>query len=180
MKTISTLSFICIIIFIAAGCKDYADKGTSEHTPTVQNAADSAVIIDMINGKASLNKSLMTAVDNGQIDTVKVLLDKGANINVVDNNGLTLLMYAAKSGSADMAKLLLSRGAKINVKCKMKGYSAIMFATMFGTGETVQVLLDHGANINERNDDDISLLTVAQNRDDSSVAKLLEKNGAKK
>ena len=44
------------------------------------------------------------------VDLVRVLIDAGADLRVVDHNKRTLLMRAAKCGSLPIIELLLARG----------------------------------------------------------------------
>lgn len=60
--------------------------------------------------------ALMSAAMNGLTDVAKVLLDKGADVNIKDNYGGTALEYAALFGNADIVKLLLEKGANVNEK----------------------------------------------------------------
>ncbi|MCJ7663890.1 MAG: ankyrin repeat domain-containing protein, partial [Desulfobacterales bacterium] len=60
--------------------------------------------------------ALISAAMNGLTDVAKVLLDKGADVNIKDNYGGTALEYAALFGNADIVKLLLEKGANINEK----------------------------------------------------------------
>jgi hypothetical protein len=46
---------------------------------------------------------LICAAINGRLDTVKLLLDKGANINAGDFHGRTALWYATNGGTANAA-----------------------------------------------------------------------------
>lgn len=57
---------------------------------------------------------LMCAVENGHIEVVKLLLDKGANVNVNSGRG-TALHIAVKNGRADIVRLLLDRGADLSL-----------------------------------------------------------------
>jgi len=43
------------------------------------------------------------------------LIEKGANIDGVYNNGWTSLMFAARNGHKETAKILIEAGADINV-----------------------------------------------------------------
>jgi serine/threonine-protein phosphatase 6 regulatory ankyrin repeat subunit B len=54
---------------------------------------------------------LMAAIVSEHIDIVRWLLDHGARIDNVDNEGHTALMTAAGAGSPDIVALLLSRNA---------------------------------------------------------------------
>ncbi|WP_312213679.1 ankyrin repeat domain-containing protein [Pseudescherichia sp.] len=49
-------------------------------------------------------------------ETLKVMLDRGANINVTDSPGNTLLIYALDYGKHDHVLLLLDRGANPEIR----------------------------------------------------------------
>jgi hypothetical protein len=53
---------------------------------------------------------LFRAVSSGDAETVKALLDAGANARAVDGNGVTLVMRAAASGDPDTVRALLAAG----------------------------------------------------------------------
>jgi len=55
----------------------------------------------------------MSAVAMRSAGLVKILLDKGIDIEARDFIGCTPLMYAAKSGSTEMVEMLLDAGAEI-------------------------------------------------------------------
>ena len=57
---------------------------------------------------------LMAAALSGSVDTTKVLLDAGAEVNAREKaHSQTALMFAAAEGRADVIKLLASRGADL-------------------------------------------------------------------
>ena len=45
----------------------------------------------------------MTAVSDGQINIVNAMLHEGADINKMDNKGVTALLEAAKKGHVNIA-----------------------------------------------------------------------------
>ena len=47
----------------------------------------------------------------GSVERVKFLVDRGANINLQDKDGETLLMKAHKRGQQDIVDYLLLKGA---------------------------------------------------------------------
>lgn len=55
--------------------------------------------------------AMTTAIEAGQLATVKLLLRKGANPNLLSLSGMTPLHHAAKHGHTEIAKLLLRHGA---------------------------------------------------------------------
>lgn len=60
--------------------------------------------------------ALQYAVEQGHIAIVRMLVDKGAEINKADPNGYYPLHYAASHGRIEIVKYLLSKGADANVK----------------------------------------------------------------
>lgn len=95
------------------------------------------------------NKSLCTAAsaaaEHGQVDVLRFLIDKGANINSPEADGCTLLHYAVKS--IDCVRLLVAHGANINAQNK-DGHSALHRACeLNASSEVIEYLLDNGADI---------------------------------
>jgi hypothetical protein len=76
-------------------------------------------IQSMARGGADLNRPagnngwtpLMHAIHKNQKESVRALLDAGANVNARTSHGLTALMMAAAYGQEDIVQLLLERGA---------------------------------------------------------------------
>ena len=54
----------------------------------------------------------MAASGGGLIDIVKLLLDRGANINARSDDGTTALKLAISNGKPDAEMLLRARGAQ--------------------------------------------------------------------
>jgi ankyrin repeat protein len=65
---------------------------------------------------AARKSLLLVAAAAGRTDNVRLLLDKGADVNARTDNGQTSLMLAAKSAKKDTVKLLLEKGADANVR----------------------------------------------------------------
>jgi hypothetical protein len=52
----------------------------------------------------------------GSTQVIKLLLDRGANVNAVDKGGFTPLHFAAERGVVEIVTMLLEKGAKPDVK----------------------------------------------------------------
>jgi|GEM_PF-6435518 len=93
--------------------------------------------------------ALIEASLHGHFDTVRRLLDQGADINAKGNTGATALMMACWWGHVDIVRLLLDRGANVNAK-GLDGYTALMEAARYGRFEIAELLLEKGAHVNAR------------------------------
>lgn len=85
---------------------------------------------------------LMLAALKGHLELVRLLLDRGADVN---KPGWTPLHYAATGGGAELIELLLARHAYIDAESPNQS-TPLMMAAMYGGPDSVQVLLDAGAD----------------------------------
>jgi Ankyrin repeats (3 copies) len=56
--------------------------------------------------------ALMLAAANGHMETVKLLLDRGADLNVRDNEGKTALVWAREKGHTEIVQLIEAASQK--------------------------------------------------------------------
>ncbi|KAJ4168311.1 hypothetical protein NW754_013645 [Fusarium falciforme] len=87
---------------------------------------------------------LLWAAMNGHEAVARLLLEKGADLEVKDRNGYTLLMLAALKGHEAVARLLLERGADLEAKIG-NGNTPLMLATYNGHEAVARLLLEKGA-----------------------------------
>lgn len=74
-----------------------------------------------------LDQHLLSILDKREtpsVETVKLLLTKGADVNARSDDG-TALMMAVRWGHAEIVKLLLDAGAQVDARHRL-GYSALM------------------------------------------------------
>ncbi|KAH6854879.1 hypothetical protein B0I37DRAFT_395223 [Chaetomium sp. MPI-CAGE-AT-0009] len=94
--------------------------------------------IDVNHRDAWLGRTLLSrAAGNGKLDMVTLLLEKGADIQLADHDGLAPLSYAA-SGRVhpDMVPLLLKKGADANSRDR-HGRTPLSWAAGSGNEETI-------------------------------------------
>ena len=88
------------------------------------------------------NTPLMLSVEE-HTESAKILINKGAKINIQNRGGYTALMKAV--GNTEIAKILIDKGANLNLQTK-GGETALMLAAE-KYNDVVKLLLDKGANI---------------------------------
>jgi ankyrin repeat protein len=120
----------------------------------------------------------MTAGLSGRVDAVKLLLARGARVNVQEpTRGQSALMWAAAEGHTAAAETLLEAGADLAARSK-GGFTPLLFATRNGHAETVRTLLARGANPNDAAPDGTSALNMAVLNAYFEIASVLLDHGA--
>ncbi|KAK5095734.1 hypothetical protein LTR70_003404 [Exophiala xenobiotica] len=94
-----------------------------------------------------LQRALFTAIARGSPEGVALLLELGANIDVTNDQGKTVLYLAARTDRESVVDLLLQRGANVSAQGGYYG-NALQAASASGCEKVVQMLLDSGANGN--------------------------------
>jgi ankyrin repeat protein len=118
--------------------------------------------------------------------TVKLLLDKGANIETRDWNGQTPLIRAAAYGQHGIMKVLLEGGADIEAHDD-DGQTALIAAACGGcssidegdTLDSVRVLLERHADVEAKDKRGHTALMVAASYGRADIVKMLLDRGAK-
>ncbi|MNG64208.1 Ankyrin repeats (3 copies) [compost metagenome] len=101
--------------------------------------------MDTTNQDNITQNDIIEAVTKGQINTVKALLDNGANANQKGKDSKSLLLIATEKKDLVMAKLLLQYGANVNQQDNILN-SPFLYAGALGYTELVKLYLDHGAD----------------------------------
>src|SRR5262245_25653776 len=93
-----------------------------------------------------LNENLRQAALKGDLEGVKGLLAKGAEVDGASEFGATALMFACDRGHMEVVKLLLERGADVNRKDTTYQSTPISWAAYSGRADVVELLLAWGAS----------------------------------
>jgi ankyrin repeat protein len=166
-----TLSLILILLFLSAVYAEEKEKSTEK-------------------------ESLMVAVEEGNIHELKELIDKGANVNQVDEEeGVTPLIQACMFGRVDAVGALIHAGANIETPDSANGATPLMWAAIRDPGkearekgipipslkaknEIVRLLLKAGANAKAKDSWGGTPLLWAADEGNLEIAKMLLKAGA--
>jgi ankyrin repeat protein len=115
--------------------------------------------------------ALMIACLQGDLSIVKLMVEKGAEIN---KPGWTPLSYAATRGHTDIVKYLLDHSAYIDAAAP-NGSTPLMMAAYFGYDSTVKLLLEEGADPRLKNAMGYTALTLATQMHHKDIAAMIAK-----
>lgn len=124
----------------------------------------------------ALENTILSYVEQNDINGIKKVIREGGNINVVDENLYTPLMIASKKGYFDIAKLLLDAKASINNQSKT-GETALILAASNHNRDIVRLLIDNGADVNIRDSSGNTALTIAARKGFPRISKMLRDAG---
>lgn len=172
------------------GRKRAAGAAATGDTPGVDQNDDAAVAAFGFRGRPAPKDGgrltpLVYAVRANDLESVKVLLDAGADVNQVTGYGWSPLLVATQNRYYKLGAYLIGRGADVNLANK-GGWTPLYLATDNRNIESgdypvrkpdmdhldfIKLLLDKGANVNARMKDSTETRTVFTNQ-------WLDENGA--
>ncbi|KAH8702902.1 ankyrin repeat domain-containing protein [Phaeosphaeriaceae sp. PMI808] len=130
-------------------------------------------IVIVVNAKDSRDQTpLFLAAEHGHHETVKLFLDKGADINAQGGEYGNALQAASYRGHEQVVKLLLSKNVDVNAQGGDYG-SALQEASAGGHEQIVKLLLDKNVDINAQGGRYGSALQEASAGGHEQIVKLL-------
>lgn len=115
-----------------------------------------------------IDNKLCSACVKGDLEEVKNLIDKGANINVADNSPLR---WCAWYGHVEIMQYLIEKGADVHAD----NDSAFIWSCSRGYLNTVKFLVEKGVNLRMNNDEGLINSIKSSHFD---IAQWLVDNGA--
>jgi ankyrin repeat protein len=144
------------------------------------------------NGRTPLALAVRRYDDNN-VELVKFLISKGADVNAKDKKGKTLLheiSYNTKKEEKDehlqdffqksmidiieIANILISAGADVNARAD-DGGTPLINAAMQGNLDFFKALVSRGADVNAKTSDGVSALSTAEYSGNAAIVKFLTK-----
>ena len=81
------------------------------------------------------------------LPVVKLFIEKGVNIDIVNNEGNNAFIYAAKNNCVDVLEFLIEKGTNIRFK-NNEGQNALLISTDEGNYEASKLLIEKGLKVN--------------------------------
>ena len=157
-----------------------ARKGKVEHLRRLLDCGEYVDSVDQLskNGETPL----MLAARFNDVGPVEFLLERGASLEIRDNQGYFPIHYAAIGGKTRNIRRLIELGADVNVlnetdECYGGDLSSVFLAAEHGHTEAVDLMLKQGADPNKPSRYGVSPLHIAARNGHSEAIHLLLKNG---
>ncbi|MCF6138279.1 M48 family metallopeptidase [Pseudalkalibacillus berkeleyi] len=144
---------------------------------------DSAKVISLIEKGTDIQLEdsqgltpLHWAVQDGNEDMVKILINSGADPNVEDFYfGLTPMMSAAEFGNSNIIKMLIEAYGDLNGK-DYEGMNALFYAVFSDNPETVKLLIDQGVDLDTLDSENMTALMHAIQLGNRDIINILKKS----
>jgi beta-lactamase regulating signal transducer with metallopeptidase domain len=174
MQVGSVLSGAALLMFAVAPLRAV---GMSPKPAQAAAAQSRRPIRPEVRRSAALDRALLEAAGDGDLETMSSLIASGANVNGAVPGDGSPLITAARGGRLDAVRALLDRGADPNLAVPGDGNPLIMAARAGRTG-VVELLLARGASIDQVAEGDENALIQASAAGQLDVVRLLVARGA--
>ena len=142
------------------GARSLCQAIINEDLPALNQIIRQENIREFINHMVGKRNALMLAARYRYLNVARMLLDNGANVNIVAG-GRTPLMLAVKHEYLDVVRLLLENGADVNTVAG--GRTPLMLAVNNNNDEMVRELISRNADISQRVDGKTPIMLAAEN-----------------
>jgi hypothetical protein len=115
----------------------------------------------------SPNDDLIAAARKSNVEAVKALIAKGADVNAKTEYGATPIFFACDRGHAEIVKILLEHGADVNIRDKFYGTTPVIWAVQRDHAEVVKLIVEKNPQSKE------IVMNVAVNQSRPKVARAL-------
>ena len=109
---------------------------------------------------------------------VRALLEKGADVNAAQGDGMTALHWAARQGELETTQMLLHAGANLGATTRLGGYTALLLASQIGHAAVIGSLLEAGADPDSATSNGATALMLASASGRADAVKVLLEAGA--
>ena len=135
---------------------DYPDKGGPLYYASLCGFYDLAKHLvvkhpEHVNARGGdMASPLGAALEGSHFQVAELLYERGADVHVWGNKGMTLLHFASQYGSVDTVRWLLNHGADANAQDD-NDWTPLHHAAWHKRPEVLQILFEHHADIHARN-----------------------------
>ncbi len=111
------------------------------------------------------------------LDIINLLIEFGADICELNEDGLSTLDIAIKFRRVDIVKLSIESGIDVNISSRKSGITPLMLASCFSDIVIVSMLLENGAEINKKDKSGLTAKDYAKKLGQNKTIEFLEESG---
>ena len=117
---------------------------------------------------------LREAVFNNDFEMTKLLVENGANVNILTDNGSSILLEAVwNEKNINIVTYLIEHGADVN-KANDDGETPILKCISYNEPKLIRLLMQHGADIHVKDGYGRNAISLAEERKDKELLKLVK------
>lgn len=136
-------------------------------------------ISTMVNNEYLYDEEYITplnlAVENGDLEKAKILIDYGANVNRACANGETYLHIATKKNNPEMVKLLIENSAQVNTQNSYDD-TPLHIAVRSNFPKIIKLLYENRADVDIENKSGTSPESLAKYRYNKTVLEMSQES----
>jgi ankyrin repeat protein len=104
----------------------------------------------VLSGAGTPESPVADAAMRSDVEMLRNLLYRGADVNAAQGDGMTALHWAAVNGQSDIGEMLLYAGASTEATTRMGAYTPLHLASREGHAGVALSLLEAGSDPNQR------------------------------
>ncbi len=124
-----------------------------------------------------LEAPVADAAERGDLEEVRALLRRGADVNTAQSDGMTALHWAARNNDVEIVKTLLYAGATFRATTRLGGYTPLHLASRGGHTEAAEMILEAGADPDVFTSTGVTAMHFAADADAAGVIEALAAHG---
>ena len=156
--------------------KTYIEEAIAHYQDQKVNKEPEDVTSPSQKNKFFDSEEFYSAIQQGDTETVKRLLDEGQNPDPATSK-YTPIMFAASEGHTEILRAILEHHPRLN-RINKNGYTALHIAAISGDTDCVKLLLDYGIDLNIKTKEDDTALHKAIMLNNPEMVRLLLQKGA--
>ncbi|CAB1115518.1 unnamed protein product [Ectocarpus sp. CCAP 1310/34] len=121
---------------------------------------------------------LMVTAGEGHSQVVGILLNKGADLSVVNDLGSTALFISVSFGHVPVTRMLVNAGANLEAADLTAGWTPVMMAAYMGHSKILGILLNKGADLSVVDKWDATVLIISARLGHVAATRMLVTAGA--
>jgi ankyrin repeat protein len=118
-------------------------------------------------------KDIFVCAEKGDIAGMKLLIEKGTNVNKVNPANYSILFVAITNGNAEAVEFLISKGA--NISNRIVNTTPLMLAAECNQTQIIVILADKGVKLDDSNGIRTALISAVEKGNLAAVKALAEK-----